>query len=230
MEPGDTDVTRALVTVLFLCTASAVGVSTAAAQTPLTLEEAMKRAQGETVDARALAATIAEAEARMQGAQSGLWPRVDLTETLQRGNNPVYAFSSLLSQRRFTAANFALPSLNHPDPVTNTRTAIGIDQPIFDAGLTTLGMKAKPQELEVMVEYLARHFPADEIPPLNVNKARAIDFESRLSLPRSQAALLIEYRTKHGPFKNVDELKKVPGVDAGKIEAKKDQLIFLLTP
>lgn len=134
--------TRALVTVLFLCTASAVGVSTAAAQTPLTLEEAMKRAQGETVDARALAATIAEAEARMQGAQSGLWPRVDLTETLQRGNNPVYAFSSLLSQRRFTAANFALPSLNHPDPVTNTRTAIGIDQPIFDAGLTTLGMKA----------------------------------------------------------------------------------------
>jgi outer membrane protein TolC len=102
----------------------------------------MRRAQGETVDARALASTIAEADARVQRAQSGFWPRIDLTETVQRGNNPVFAFSSLLSQRRFTAANFAIPSLNHPDPVTDTRTAIGIEQPIFDAGLTRLGVKA----------------------------------------------------------------------------------------
>jgi outer membrane protein TolC len=114
----------------------------AIAQTPLTLEEAMKRAQGETVDARALASTLEEAEARVQRAQSGFWPRVDLTETVQRGNHPVFAFSSLLSQRRFTAANFAIPSLNHPDPVTNTRTAIGIEQPVFDAGLTMLGVEA----------------------------------------------------------------------------------------
>jgi outer membrane protein TolC len=114
----------------------------AAGQTPLTLEEAMKRAHGETVEARALASTIDEAEARVQRAQSGFWPRVDLTETVQRGNNPVFAFSSLLLQRRFTAANFAIPSLNHPDPVTNTRTAIGIEQPVFDAGLTNLGVQA----------------------------------------------------------------------------------------
>jgi outer membrane protein TolC len=113
-----------------------------AAQPPLTLEEAMKRAQGETVDARALNSTIEEAAARVQRAQSGFWPRVDLTETVQHGNHPVFAFSSLLSQRRFTAANFAIPLLNHPDPVTNTRTAIGIEQPVFDAGLTTLGIEA----------------------------------------------------------------------------------------
>jgi outer membrane protein TolC len=108
----------------------------------LTLEEAMKRAQAETVDARALASTIDQAEARVQRAQSGFWPRVDLTETVQRGNHPVFAFSSRLSQRRFTAANLAIPSLNHPDPVTNTRTGIGIGQPVFDAGLTTLGVQA----------------------------------------------------------------------------------------
>jgi outer membrane protein len=113
-----------------------------AAQTPLTLEDAMKRAQGATVESRALAAAIDEADARVQGAQSGFWPRIDLTETVQRGDHPVFAFSSLLSQRRFTAANFALPTLNHPDPVTNTRTAIGIEQPIFDAGLTRLGVRS----------------------------------------------------------------------------------------
>jgi outer membrane protein TolC len=78
----------------------------------------------------------------VQRAQSGFWPRVDLAETVQRGNHPVFAFSSLLSQRRFTAANFAIPSLNHPDPVTNTRTVIAIEQPVFDAGLTMLGVQA----------------------------------------------------------------------------------------
>jgi outer membrane protein TolC len=127
--------------VLF-CVVSAVSVSAVFAQTPLTLEDAMRRAQGETLDARALASTIEEAEARVQRAQSGYWPRVDVTETVQRGNHPVFAFSALLSQRRFAAANFAIPSLNHPGPVTNIRTAIGIEQSIFDGGLTTLGVKA----------------------------------------------------------------------------------------
>jgi outer membrane protein TolC len=131
-----------IATVLLFCTASVVGVSAAYGQTPLTLEEAMTRARGETDDARALASTIEEADARVQRAQAGFWPRVDVTETVQRGNHPVFAFSALLAQRRFTAANFAISSLNHPDPVTNTRTAIGIEQTLFDAGLTTLGMKA----------------------------------------------------------------------------------------
>ena len=62
-----------------------VGVVPALAQTPLTLEDAIKRAQGETAEARALASAIDEAHARIQRAQSGFWPRVDVTETVQRG-------------------------------------------------------------------------------------------------------------------------------------------------
>jgi outer membrane protein len=133
---------RRVATIVLLFTAWAGGVSAAFAQTPLTLEDAMKRAKSQTVEARALAATVEEAAARVQQAQSRFWPRVDLTETVQRGNDPVFAFASLLSQRRFTAANFAIASLNQPDPVTNTRTAIAIEQPVFDAGLTSLGVKA----------------------------------------------------------------------------------------
>jgi outer membrane protein len=125
-----------------------VGVAPALAQTPLTLEDAIRRAQGETADARALAAAIDEANARVQRAQSGFWPRVDVTETVQRGNQPVFVFSSLLSQRRFTAANFAIPALNHPDPVTNTRTAVALEQRIFDSGLTHLGVQAATLERE----------------------------------------------------------------------------------
>jgi outer membrane protein TolC len=123
----------------------------AQAQTTLTLEDAMKRAQGETADARALAATIAASDARVQQAQSGFWPTVDVSESVQRGNQPVFAFSSLLSQRRFTAANFAIPALNHPDPVTNTRTAVALEQSVFDAGLIRLGVQAAKLDREVAI-------------------------------------------------------------------------------
>jgi outer membrane protein TolC len=102
----------------------------------------MGRAQNATSDARALGAAIDEAGARVRRAQSGFWPRIDITETIQRGNQPVFVFGSLLSQRQFTAANFAIPALNQPEPVTNTRTAFAIEQPVFDAGLTRLGVEA----------------------------------------------------------------------------------------
>src|SRR5687768_3092619 len=119
-----------------------LGTASVLAQTPLTLEDAMRRARAETPDARALAAAIDEADARIHRARSGFWPRVDVTETVQRGNQPVFVFSSLLSQRRFSAANFAIPALNDPDAVTNTRTALALEQPVFDAGLTRLGVQA----------------------------------------------------------------------------------------
>jgi outer membrane protein TolC len=125
-----------------LFAAFAFGAAPAGAQTALTLEDAMKRAQGETPEARSLASAVGEADARVQRAQSGYWPRVDVSETVQRGDQPVFVFSSLLAQRRFTTANFAIPALNYPDPVTNTRTAITLEQSVFNAGMTSLGVQA----------------------------------------------------------------------------------------
>jgi outer membrane protein TolC len=137
---------RALSSPVALAMVWLASMGAAAAQTTVTLEGAMAQARADTPDRRALESDLAAAEARVRRAQSGYWPRVDLVEAVQRGNHPVFAFSALLSQRRFTAADFALESLNHPDAVTNTRTAIGIEQPIFDAGLTMLGTKAAKLE------------------------------------------------------------------------------------
>src|ERR1700689_5340061 len=88
--------------------------------------------------------------------------------------------------------------------------------------MVSLGAKATDKETGAVIDYLAAHFAAEEVPRINVNKARAIDLESGLTLRRSEAAAIIEYRAKNGPFKSVDDLKKVPGID----EAKKDRLIF----
>lgn len=94
------------------------------------------------------------------------------------------------------------------------------------AKMVGLGAKASDSEIQLVTEYLAAHYPADEVPRIHVNTARAIEFESGLSLRRSQAAAIIEYRTRNGPFHSIADLEKVPGIDVAKIEAKKDRLIF----
>jgi competence protein ComEA len=92
--------------------------------------------------------------------------------------------------------------------------------------MVDLGAKASDTEIASVLDYLASHYPADEVPRINVNQCRAIDLEAGLSLRRSQAAAVIEYREKNGPFHGIEDLKKVPGIDAAKIEAKKDRLAF----
>jgi competence protein ComEA len=92
--------------------------------------------------------------------------------------------------------------------------------------MISLGAQGTEQEFSAVLEYLSAHYPAQSLPPLNVNTAKAIDFETRLSLRRSEAAAVIAYRTKHGSFKSIEELKSVPGIDAEKIEAKRNVLVF----
>ena len=94
------------------------------------------------------------------------------------------------------------------------------------AKMVNLGAKVSDVEMEIVANYLAKNFPAEEVPMIHVNTARAIEFEAGLSLLRSQAAALIAYRTKNGPFKSIADLEKVPGIDVQKIESKKDRLIF----
>jgi competence protein ComEA len=89
-----------------------------------------------------------------------------------------------------------------------------------------LGAKGTPKEFDAILDYLATTYPGEDVPKINVNEARAIELESGLSLPRSQAAAIVQYRTKNGDFHSIEDLLKVPGVDAAKIEAKKDRLLF----
>lgn len=88
------------------------------------------------------------------------------------------------------------------------------------------GLKASDADITTVLDYLTRNYPADDVPRLKVNSADAIEFESILSIKRSQAAAIIAYRTKNGPFKSISDLKKVPGIEAAKLDAKKDRLIF----
>ena len=92
--------------------------------------------------------------------------------------------------------------------------------------MSALGATGTDSEFRAVLEYLAAHFPAQELPRINLNTATAIELESGLTLRRSQAAAIIAYRSEHGHFTSLDDLKKVPGLDAAVIEAKKDRVTF----
>jgi competence protein ComEA len=77
-------------------------------------------------------------------------------------------------------------------------------------------------ERNQIVDYLAKSFPAR----VNVNTAAAKDIETGLELSAEDAAAIVRYRERNGGFKTIGDLKKVPGVDAAKIEAEKDRVEF----
>ncbi len=89
-----------------------------------------------------------------------------------------------------------------------------------------LGAQGTNKDFSLIVDYLAKNYPGEPLPKVNVNTARAIDFESLLTIRKSQSAQIIAYRDKNGPFKSIEDLEKVPGIDAAKIEAHKDRLVF----
>ena len=123
--------------------------ATAVAQTTLTLESAMAHARADTPGARADAAVVGEHAARIEQARAGFLPKVDVSESVQRGNQPVFVFGSLLAQRRFAAENFDIDRLNQPEPITNLRSALSVRQHVFDGGTTRLTVRAAELQRDV---------------------------------------------------------------------------------
>jgi competence protein ComEA len=92
--------------------------------------------------------------------------------------------------------------------------------------MISLGAKGTPEEFESILNYLSKNYPAEEVPKVRINSARQIELEAGLTLRRSQAAALVAYRAKHGPFHSIEDLKNVPGLDFAYIESKKDRITF----
>lgn len=105
-------------------------------QQPLSLHDAVALALRENRAVVAAEAGVRAADERLNQAKSGMLPRVNISESAMRGNNPVYVFSSLLTQHQFGAGNFNLGPLNSPDALTNFQTQLTVDQPIYDARQT----------------------------------------------------------------------------------------------
>ena len=107
--------------------------------------------------------------------------------------------------------------------------ANGQDRAGWEATITKMagfGAVGTDDEFTEILDYLVKNFPAGSSGPVNVNKATASQMESGLGLTVAEAEAVVDYRKKNGDFKTIDDLKKVPDVDAKKLDAKKDRLSF----
>jgi outer membrane protein TolC len=99
----------------------------------LTLGQAIRTALGLSPEAAIASAGNQEAKAGATLARTRLLPKLNFTEDISRGNDPVYAFGTRLRQRQFTQADFALNALNSPQPIGNFATRFSGSWTAFDS-------------------------------------------------------------------------------------------------
>jgi competence protein ComEA len=87
------------------------------------------------------------------------------------------------------------------------------------------GAKGTDDEFADVVDYLTNTVSV-EAAKIHVNKASAKQLQSGLDISDKEAAAVLHYREEKGDFKSIDDLKKVPGLDGAKIDAKKGKLVF----
>ena len=112
------------------------------AQEPLSLREAVRLALRDNQSIAAANAGMRASAARIDEARAGRLPKLNYSESFARSDNPVYVFSSLLTQHQFGAGNFNIGPLNRPDSLNNFQSLLTVDQPLYDAGQTRDAVKS----------------------------------------------------------------------------------------
>jgi competence protein ComEA len=99
------------------------------------------------------------------------------------------------------------------------RTKTGWEETVSD--MAARGASGSDEELSAIVPYLTEFFGK-----INVNVAAAKDLEQFLGVEARVAQAIVDYRDKNGKFKNLEELKKIPGVSAEQLQQKRQLIAF----
>jgi competence protein ComEA len=83
------------------------------------------------------------------------------------------------------------------------------------------GAQGTDEEWNQILEYLDTNFSL-----ILVNKTDAKQLAKTLDVPQPIADAIVKYRDEHGHIAAIEDLKNVPGLDAAKVEARKDRFVF----
>jgi competence protein ComEA len=87
--------------------------------------------------------------------------------------------------------------------------------------MVSRGASASSEQIQTIKDYLTKYFGQ-----VNANKAPSSEIATVLDITPAQADAIVKYRTDHGAFKTIDDLKKVPELASANLDMKKDRLIF----
>jgi outer membrane protein TolC len=122
------------------------------AQDPLSLKDAVRLALRDNKTVVAADAGISAARSRIDQARGAMLPKLNYSETWSRSDNPVFVFSSLLTQHQFGPQNFNIGPLNRPDALNNFQSTLTVDQVLYDAGQTKNAVKSSRLATELSEE------------------------------------------------------------------------------
>ena len=105
--------------------------------------------------------------------------------------------------------------------IASRRTRIGWERSVED--MIARGAKGSDEELDAVVEYLATYFGKT-----NVNAASTEELEKSLGLSAKEAQAIAEYRRQNGKIRDFEELKRIPSVNAEKLQTKRSLIAFSL--
>ena len=83
------------------------------------------------------------------------------------------------------------------------------------------GAKGTDEQFDRLMRYLLRNWTK-----VDVNTATAAEIAPVLDVSDATAQAIVKRRTENGSFKTIEELKKVPGVNGARLEARKDRVVF----
>lgn len=107
----------------------------------LTLDQAVETALRNNPGLKAAGAQAEAALATVAKARSGYLPRVTISETWSKTDDPLMVLGTKLNQEAVSPADFNPSVMNDPGPLSNYNTRFLVSQPIFNGGKSYLGVK-----------------------------------------------------------------------------------------
>jgi len=122
------------------------------AQDPMSLKDAVHLALNRNKSVEASDAFRKVAESRIAEARSSNLPKVNYSESWARSDNPVFVFSSLLTQHQFGEQNFQIGLLNRPGFLNNFQSQVTADQTLYDGGQTRHAVRSAELTKNIAIE------------------------------------------------------------------------------
>jgi len=92
--------------------------------------------------------------------------------------------------------------------------------------MVRLGATGDDEDFTDIADYLTEKFPPSPVKKIFVNMATDKQIAQVLEISVDDAKAIVAYRDNAKGFQSLEDMKRVPGVDVKKLEAKKDRLVF----
>ena len=133
-------------TILLLAMALVLPFQLRAEELKVSLKEAINLALAENHMLKAATYEHVAAEKDVWASRSRYLPRLYLEETAASSNAPTRVFMMKLDEARFTSNDFQIDNLNHPRSRSDFRTALTVEQTLFDMTVGSNVDQAKFEE------------------------------------------------------------------------------------